>query len=354
MDGIETLAVAPQWSPFPFVKGEARIAVVRASDDSVILNLEHFVLSREWRQVDERTKQIEERYVRHPLVVEIQKRAGVILIRYPGVSAGNASRQENRVSYEVLVEGILRLLAERFTIATSALPIKDAVQTLQLASSPRVRVVSAEVESNSGRVLLATNNESNSVQGMLEEIIGDHKRLTREELQEISSSFIRRSSANVMLIFWVQERIMTRIKFWAHGAEFLIIWNGQDPALTLERRVIQLVVDMSFGVVKKEVVDAWTVIAECPYGGVLIPRIVAERSGSTPEEASKTLVEAARAALVEPVFRIKGLIGLDDVTDRWTRDLASLLGSKRSAGIHVSIDSRDVEVGFRRIGGGVE
>ncbi|WP_188248648.1 hypothetical protein [Stenotrophomonas maltophilia] len=354
IDGVETLAVAPQWSSFPFTKGEARIASIRDSDETLTVGLEHFVLSREWKQVDERTKQIEERYVRHPLIVEIQKRAGVISIRYPGVSAGNASKQEDRVSYESLVEGILRLIAERFAIAVSALHIKDAVQTLQLASSPRVRVVSAEVESSNGRVLLSTNDESNSVHEMLEEIIGDHKKLTREELQEISSSFIRRSSANVMLLFWVQERIMTRIKFWSHGAEFLIIWSGQDPALSLERRVIQLVVDMSFGVSKKEVVDAWTVIAECRLGGILTPRVLAERSGSKPEEASKALIEASRAALVEPVFRVKDLLGLDDVADRWTRDLASLIGNKRSSGIQVSIDSKDVEVGFRRIGGGAE
>lgn len=352
--GVDTLAVAPQWSEFPFTKGEARISSVRDSGDALTVGLEHFVLSKEWKQVDERTKQIEERYVRHPLVIEIQKHAGVILIRYPGVSAGNAAKQEDRVSYESLVDGVLRLISERFSISVSALHIKDAVQTLQLASSPRVRVVSAEVEAIGGRVLLSTNDESNSVNQMLEEIIGDHKKFTREELQEISSSFIRRSSANVMLLFWVQEKIMTRIKFWAHGAEFLIIWSGQDPALPLERRVIQLVVDMSFGVSRKQVVDAWTVIAECQPGGVLIPRVVAERSGLTPDEASKALVEASRAALVEPIFRVKGLLGLDGLTDRWTRDLASLLGNKRAGGVQVSIDSTDIEVGFRRIGGGAE
>lgn len=352
-EGVATLASASAWEDFSFGSLQARVARVRATSKRLQLTLEQFILSKEWKEIDERTKVIEEKLVRHPMLVSFNMASSTMTVEYPGYSSGSASKIKDRVSYEQIVTSLLSLLRERFAISVGSLAIGDAIHALQAAGSPRIRLVSADVEAAHGRVSLSTSSENESVSKLLADILGSSKGVAKADIEDIASTFIRRSSANALLVFWTDEKIFTRIRFWASGAELLFIWHGQDQSSRVVRDLVTLIADLSKGATSGAGRDAWTLIAETQYAGILTPRVLAERSGSSVEECGKILVEAERAALVEPVFRIKSAQMLDTAGERWTRDLSALLRKHSFEGAEIDgNDPSNIEVGFRRISKG--
>ena len=351
VQNIATLAAAPLWSEMPFNGIDSRVSFVKKAPNDITICFEHFVVSKEWRQIDEGTKIIDERLVRHVLVVRIDKRAEVATISYPGFSQGSATKVSERITYESLISSFLSYLLSKFQISVAALPMHDAIQALQDAESTRLRVVSAEVEARFGRVSLSTADDNNSVQSMLADMFKGHAKLSAKDLEDLVNTALRDTSANTIIALWKPENVLTRIKFWDVGAEFLFIWNGQNPSLDASTGIVKLLSDIARGISRKGSRDAWAVIAETAAGAVLTPRVLAERSSSITEEASKILLEAARAVLVEPVFRIKSSELLPTLGNMWTRDLAGLtrIHTADNGAVIDGRDPKNIEVGFRRI-----
>ncbi|WP_363798295.1 hypothetical protein ABU614_00740 [Lysobacter firmicutimachus] len=349
--GLATFLTTPPATAFPLGRVQARLARVSRNSEVVVATIEHYVPVVEWIEVDADNRTKQRRLQRHPLVVRFYKDTNILTVGYPGFSQGSGTKSEDRVTYEQIIAGLLRYLLEKFNVTVAALPIHPAMMALQQAESPRVKIVRSELEGSAGKLIVSSDDDSTSVVDMVVSMLASTaSEATKTEIIAAVSDGLKDASSNSLVAVWNPESVYTRVAFWHSGAELLFIWNASDPSQELVEKIVRLLSEVAIALLRPHVKDAWTIIGELKSGDVVTVGVLAARSNASTEDARKILMEAVRAALVVPVYRLLTTDVISSHRNVWTKDLASLsIVHLTDRGVEFDgTDPRNIEVGFRR------
>lgn len=330
--------------------GPFRVARV-ASDTRVFsITFEHYVNSAEWIKIDETTKTKVHSVLRHPCVLDMALQDGYALLRYPGFSQGSALSASERVSYERVSSALVDLILSAFELSISCLPVEDAIGWLQAKDSKRVRIVRSDLNPGPGKMVLSSDDEFQSVEDVLISLFSPQM-MDVETLRRIVGEAIRSSVATSYVANWIEERVLTRIKFLDVGAEFLFFWHDAPNALRTVHRIMELVARVAYALSSNVVRGAFEIISELPPGGVMTVDLLAGRAKADRAAVRAAAVQAVAAGLLEPVYRIATNDSLLDSPNLWTTNLRQLAIEWRTEGGSL-IDGREpqnIEVAFRRV-----
>jgi hypothetical protein len=94
----------------------------------------------------------------------------------------------------------------------------------------RVHRVRADIEAaNVGRFDLSSLSQQKTVEESLADLFLPHMSgaATREEFIDSAKRAINDTEANFLVLYWVDEAVLTRLKFWDVGCEMLFTWHGE-------------------------------------------------------------------------------------------------------------------------------
>lgn len=321
------------------------------TSDATVVTLEHDVPVREWVSEENGTvRRLRERPVRHPIVVRITKKQ--ILITYPGVSQGDATKASQRVQYRDVVKLITGLLDQRFGLRTTHFPVRECINKLHEAKSGRLTLVRANTASGLGKLNVSSSVKETSIDKVIAQyLVRQIPTLSAKDLEEAAGRALRESSVESMLIFWIEERILTRVEFWDIGTELFVIWNRVDRNYNAIGSVVDLISQVSGEISSPSTAGVWDALASAMPGQIFLPNEFMSRFNATPDLIRRVMVDAIRAGIVEPVYAVSADDELlDEIGREWTTDLPSLRREFVCADGTVvnGADPNNINIAFRR------
>ncbi|HEX7814401.1 hypothetical protein, partial [Dyella sp.] len=305
-------------------KVQFRFAWRGVSDDAEIFLFEHSVEVAEWKLVDDETKRLEIKHLRHPVVVRIYPSTGAALFCYPGFTQGAATGAGHKLAYEEVVESLILALATHCEIRVSAFATERAIGILQEGVSPRVRIVRTDIDASSGRVSLASEEKS-SVDVLLAEFLAPHlSEKLNVELGKAISKAVREAPTTALVAYWNDERVFTRVRFWPIGAEFLFVWHETPSSYQAIHSIVALIVGLAKEVVETGGRDSLEKIQSLRSGEIVSLASFVGNNGGDRDAAKRTLLEAVRAGFLTPVYRLKKPGLFLDSPNEWQADVTML------------------------------
>lgn len=327
------------------------------SGDYAYLTLEHSVSVREWVDGEsEDIRKVEHYETRHPIVVRVSLATGIALICFPGFSQGTATKRGAQIGYGDLLAAAVSALSAA-GVVTHALPIRESLKVLLSGPNRRVHRVRADIEAaNVGRFDLSSLKQDKTVEESLADLLLPHlgTAATRESFIESAKRAINNTEANFLVLYWAEEAVLTRLKFWDIGCEMLFTWHGERASYRAIDAILELLSETQERLTKRERNEhettlAW--LASLPGGEIVMPATVAENFSLPASTARQELVYAVKAGLLIPVFRLNTTQIVEGTLNNWVDDPGDLRrcwtlgdgsafdGSKPS----------NLEVAFRRV-----
>jgi hypothetical protein len=325
--------------------------------DLVYLTLEHTVVVREWIESESADVRRREQYeTRHPIIVRLSLSTGTVLICYPGFTQGTATKRNSLIGYGELLTAVVGALTT-LGLVTYPLPIRESLKVLLAGPNRRVHRVRADIEAaHVGRFDLSSLKQDKTIEESLADLILPHLEggATREAFIDSAKRAINSTEANFLVLYWADEAVLTRLKFWDIGCEMLFTWHGERASYRAIDSVLQLLSETEARLEKGADKEHGTTLAwlsNLPGGDVVRPSTFAETFKIPALTARQELVYAVKAGLLVPVFRlntnrnIEGTLNdwLDNPTELrrpWVMDDGSELDGANPA---------NVEVAFRRV-----
>lgn len=317
------------------------------------LTFEHLVEVKEWVEVEPTVRKLQSVQTRQPIVVRFNSATSLVTLSYPGFT-NNQSTKGNGSTYEPVISALLHILKYELNASLSVLPIKDSLRNFLDGENRRVIRVRADVDHSHIRVDLSSKAQSNHIEQGLASFIGDYlpKGFDLSVISEAAKKAFNNATVNSIVLFWLQESIFTRLRFWDAGTELLFIWNKETPNYRIVDAIAQVLSDASLEILVNGVTGtpvAW--IASQPPLAIITPGDLAMRAQLPPGSAGKILVKALNAGLVEPVYRVNRELCPMPYEPDWNPILAEVQQEvyeyRLSAADEPTIN--DIEVAFRRI-----
>jgi hypothetical protein len=329
-----------------------------------VLRFEHIVPVREWvKSADGKTKTLSELSLRHPIVLRLYKRQEgprALIASFPGFSQGGGVKLSERLSYEVVLTELLTSIARTLGVNIQSFPLLRCLNLLAEGESKRVRVVDSDLHSGAAGLAFSSRDTASSVNDVIKKFLFPHLKAELGELVDegafhraVSEAF-KQSTYRSIVAFWEKEQVVTRIQFWAIGAEFLFVWQGVASTYGLIESIIAPLSSISRSLLDSTGEALWTwLIGQAEGQTLTLSHVCAER-GISKELAQSTLLNGVNAGLLEPVYRIKTDELLHEMPNAWTPALSSLSRVFTTVK-NEKIDGRNpfaIEVAFKRVVGG--
>lgn len=325
--------------------------------DFLYLTLEHTVEVKDWVDgEDSSIRRLQHYETRHPIVFRVSLKTGVSILGYPGFSQGTATKRHSQISYGDLLGAALGAV-KKINIETRALPVRESLKILQAGPNDRVLRIRADIEApNVGRFDLSSLNQDKAIEESLADLLLPHIDggvAAREKFIASAKKAISGTEINFLVLFWVREGVMTRIKFWDIGCELLFTWHGEKASYRAIDAILQLLSETEDRLQRKaadgRTLLAW--ISGLAAGSIVRPATVVEDFNLDSMAARHELVYAVKVGLLIPVFRLNTNSLLEGVTNDWTDDPGSLKRVWRldSGGDFDGGAPSNLEVAFRRV-----
>jgi hypothetical protein len=160
---------------------------------------------------------------------------------------------------------------------------------------------------------------------------------------------------NSIVLYWQQEHVLTRLRFWDVGCEILFVWHGESASY----RVIDSIVRLLAGV-HSRVAEEGSVYETSPLawisgqraGTIIRPSELAQALSLEPARAREELISAMQVGLVLPVYRLAVNSILAQLENHWNTSPHALmrLFEDENGNLIDGEDPRNIEVAFRRAG----
>jgi len=325
--------------------------------DFVYLTLEHSVTVKEWIEGDAADiRKLESYETRHPVVVRVSVSTGIVLICYPGFTQGTGTKRTALIGYGELLTAVVSALAT-LGLDTQALPIRESLKVLMAGSNRRVYRVRADIEAaNVGRFDLSSLKQDKTIEESLADLILPHLggAASRELFIDSAKRAINDTEANFLVLYWVEEAVITRLKFWDIGCEMFFTWHGERASYRAIDSVLQLLIETQAKLTQNADEEHGTTLAWLSGrkgGEVVRPSTFAETFKVTASTARQELVYAVKAGLLVPVFRLNTNQLVEGTLNNWVDDPSTLRrvwmlddGSELDGA-----SPANVEVAFRRV-----
>ncbi len=333
------------------------IRLVLRAGDYVYVTLEHSVTVREWVEGEsEDVRKLEHYETRHPIVVRISLKTGIALLCFPGFSQGSATKRSALIGYGDLLAAVVNALSGT-GVVTYALPIRESLKILLAGPNRRVHRVRADIEAaNVGRFDLSSLKQEKTVEESLADLIVPHLggAATREAFIDSAKRAINNTEANFLVLYWAEEAVLTRLKFWDIGCEMLFTWHGERASYRAIDGILQLLSETQerlSGSAHKEHGATLSWLSSLPGGDVVRPALFAETFSIPAPVARQELVYAVKAGLLVPVFRLCSTQSVEGTLNDWVDD-PNILRRNWIQADGSELDGSNpsnVEVAFRRV-----
>lgn len=333
-----------------------RVANVFDTGKALVVTIEHLVEVKEWvKQENEDIKRLESRETRHPIVLRVLKNSMIGSLNYPGFSQGQGTRREKVLQYDEVLTAALGLFTG-WGIDSRSLSVKDSLRVLLSGGNTRVHRYRADVEAlGVGRFDLASASKQTTIEESVVKWLGldvDEKR--RLGYIEATRKALNDADTNSVLLFWQQEKIVTRLRFWDIGCEILFVWGGETQNYDIVDPIVEVLAGAHERIGEWIGNDALPLqwIASLPQGTIKQPGQLAETLNLKLGEARSEFAYAVKAGLVKPVYRLKTNEIIPDYENVWSPSLAGLMRvfETDSGALIDGTDLNSVEVAFRRVG----
>ncbi len=323
------------------------------TDQALLLTFERDIKIKDW-VLDEKsnTKHPQEKTLRQPAVVRVNRATSVVTINYPSFPHWHSTPPPMRLSYVDFVNSILSYLDEKFDILTAPLPTRECINRLLEARSDRLILRRTNTIPDSGKLSIASTKRNLSVEKILAQHYGPYlKEVSVGRLEEAIAEATRNSSMESMVVMWTQENVVARIDFWDQGTDLLFTWYETERDYAAVDSVVNLILQISHEIEVPARLDIWNTLSSASPGHIFLPGDLMARIKSPPEEIKSVIMDAVCAGIVEPVYKHDvPEIAADEIDSEWTPDLASLnrLVSTASGTVIDGRDPAHIRIAFRR------
>lgn len=328
-----------------------RVVHVIKSTECVSITLEHSVKVREWVKTSSNTKLMQESRTRHPILVRLYAEQGIVAFFYPGFSQGSGTPRGETISYEELLNDAQAFISELLNVSFSALPIRECIKVFVEGENSRVRVVRSDVEATSGRVALSSTYQDKPVEQVLVDYLGNLSPEIKALILDLGRKALGTALANSVVLFWFDEKVVTRLQFWNIGTDMLFVWHGVPNSFRIVEEIVNLF-RMTYQMLpSKDTASPLDWLSKMAPGTMVRPAELSAQFSISIEESRFSLVTSMKIGLLQPVYRLRTDALLIDNPNEWTSDPSELNREFEADGGDI-IDGRDprnIEVAFLRI-----
>ncbi len=324
-------------------------------DDCFVTTFEHKVDVREWQVTDADTKKLVVQPLRHYVLLRLYPKTGIALFCFPGYTQGNAQREQSRLAYDTLIDALMAGVTARCQVTFKAIPINDCLIALEDSSHKRVRIVRTDLEAADGKMILASQFDKKSVNELLADFLLPYlQSANRAQLLGAINEAVRDADTNAVVANWLHEKVVTRIRFWPIGTEFLFIWHGPAGSFAVVERIMTLLSSLAIELKSSARKDLWEALIGLPAGSVTTLAALVNKTHHAADVVKRAVLEATSLGLLSVVYRVRTSELLLEGPNDWTADLKALDRTFTVADGH-SIDGSDpnsIEVAFKRMSRG--
>jgi hypothetical protein len=331
------------------------VAYVEVFNSCTSITLEHKVKVLDWVQTGPKSKAVRENEVRHPIVLRLYSKQGIAAFFYPGFDQGSATPRDDRIEYSNLIADAMSFVSDKLGVSFTALPVKDCIKVFLEGANNRVRVIQSDVDSASGKLSFSSAFQEKAVEDVLVEYFEDVLPPdTLAIIRDACRKALALAFANSVVLFWFEEKIVTRLRFWDIGTDMLFVWHGVPKSF----RIVEEIVGLFQATYKmlpmkdnKENPLEW--LSKTKSGEVIRPADFAARFSLSREQSRSNLLSAMHIGLVQPIYRLKTAQFLLDRTNHWTKDPNELNRIfDTDEGKIDGTDPSQIEVAFLRVDAG--
>lgn len=338
---------------------EYEFTLAHVNEGSMLsLTFEHQVEFQEWINVDKDHRVRRTVVTRQPIIVRVQSNRNLLTLSYPGFTHTNALGSVSN-GYEKVVQSLLHILTDNFGWRLRTLPIKNALKFFVEGTNRRVLQVKADVDTPMARFDVSAKGQAVNIEQAMASFLGDHlPGVEKEALVAASKKAFSSAVPNSIVLYWLEERLFTRLRFWDIGTELHFVWNNESATYRLVDEITSTLSDATSALSElspaTENLLAWIAI-QAPLN-VFAPGEMSQQFSLVPGEARSTLLIAMKAGLVEPVYRFATTELLQELQNEWSPDL-NRFKREVTTDTGVKIDGsnpENLEVAFRRVASAME
>lgn len=334
--------------------GEFNFTLSHVSQNPILtLTFEHSVEFKEWVETERDLRIRRVVVTRHPIVARFQLDRRLLTLSYPGFTHSNA-QGVNSNGYENVIESLLRVISDDFGWRLKNLPIKNALKYFVEGTNRRVLQVKADVDTPLARFDVSAKGEANNIEDALASFLCVYlPDVEKSVLIAASKKAFSSAIPNSIVLYWLQEGLFTRLRFWDIGTELHFVWNKESPTYRLVDEITYTLSDASGALTglsaSNENMLAW-ISKQAPLS-LITPGEVAQSFELAPGDARSTLLTAMKAGLVEPVYRLAISEIIEEFQNDWSPDLIRFRRNVTTVtGVKVNgANPENIEVAFRRV-----
>nr|WP_295078809.1 hypothetical protein [uncultured Roseateles sp.] len=324
-----------------------------ATSPTPTYTFEHLVEFKEWVEVEKDHRVRRTVITRHPIVARFQADRNLLTLSYPGFTHSNAPGSGAN-GYEKVVESLLQILSRDSGFRLTTLPIKTALKYFVGGANRRVLQVKADVDTPLARLDVSAKGQANDIEEALAAFISAHlPGVEKTALVEASKKAFSSAIPNSIVLYWINEGLFTRLRFWETGTELHFVWNNEAASYRLVDEITSTLSEASKAVVGPsgtgESVLSW-VSKQASYT-IITPGEVSSHFQLEPGEARTSLLMAMKTGLLEPVYRLVCTEILEEIPNDWSSD-PSVFKRLLITVTGIQIDGgkpENLEVAFRRV-----
>lgn len=289
--------------------------------------------------------------MRHPILIRLYVDQGIAAFFYPGFSQGSGTPRNETISYEDLLADAMAFIGTLVDVSFTALPVRQCLKVFVEGANARVRVVRSDVDASSGRISLSSAYQEKAVEEVLLDYLGDLPEDVRALVLDRGRRALGTSTANSVVLFWFDEKVVTRLQFWDIGTDMLFVWHGVPNTFRIVEEIVNLF-QMTYQMLPSTNAGSpleW--LSKMPAGDTVRPAELASMFNLSMEESRQNLLSAMKIGLLQPVYRLRTVELLIARSNDWTKD-QSELNSQFEIDGGGEIDGQDpknIEVAFLRV-----
>lgn len=328
-----------------------------STSDVMSFTFEHNVSVREWVDIGNDTRKVEEFSTRHPVLVRLYPAINIAIFSYPGYSHGRAAKRASEIPYDEVMSSLQDFISANVGASFFPLAIQESIKLILDGPNTRVKVIGSDVDQRGGTIALTSQYEIGAVEDVLTNFIAPHlPALDRQLVIAAVKKAVAQAPKNSVVLYWIKEQVITRVKFWEIGAELLFIWHGAPTSFRIVNEIVSLFsaalsenIQQSYGGARKEL----TWLSARSSDEIITPALFAETFGRNAKEARGELMRAMRLGLILPVYRLRTSHLLMEIQNSWTENLEKLNRIfTTEAGEQIDgTDPNNIEVAFVRAKG---
>lgn len=231
------------------------------------------------------------------------------------------------------------------------------MKVLLAGPNRRVHRVRADIEAaNVGRFDLSSLKQDKTIEESLADLILPYLEggANREAFIDSAKRAINNTETNFLVLYWADEAVLTRLKFWDIGCEMLFTWHDERASYRAIDGILQLLFETQERLAssanrKHGVTLSW--LSSRSGGEVVRPSIFAEIFSLPSSVARQELVYAVKAGLLVPVYRLNTSQAIEGTLNDWVDD-PNVLRRRWIQADGSDLDGANptnVEVAFRRV-----